>query len=267
MWGLRLSVVCVSRHIQYSPLGCDSVKPIIFYTETILVYRLCHIKHVNIMCRHNADFLVFNLAVNTQDYWFTWQIPFVVSCQISYCTEPGCRSQPPSPPCRSEGLNVHSHRQSSVAWWWSSRWRWVLVSSERNATSQNDVYILFCRCVSCSVGAPRIIGPIYFWDYKFTPMRSTDLCHFLNNANNCVLFTQGSYDRIISKELCPCLQDIKLYDFELCGTLKDRACSCNHRIEKEDSAFSYQQAQPALAVTSVCKPNRIVYSTFCNSDE
>jgi hypothetical protein len=60
-------------------------------------------------------------------------------------------------------------------------------------------------------------------------MRSTDLCHFPNNANNCMLFTQGSYDGTVNKELCPCLLDLKLYDFELCVALKDTACSCNHR--------------------------------------
>ena len=133
-------------------------------------------KGLNILCRHNAKFLVLNLTVNTQVYWFIWQIPVVVSCRLSYCTELGCLSQPLSPPCHSEGLTAHSHRQSSVAWWWSSRWRWLSVSSQRNATSQNDIYTLCCRCVSWSVCAPIIIGPIYFWDYKFTPTQSTDFC-------------------------------------------------------------------------------------------
>jgi len=53
-------------------MGCESVKPIVLYTEIILVYRVCHTKHVNILCRHNAEFLVLNLSVNTQDYWFIW---------------------------------------------------------------------------------------------------------------------------------------------------------------------------------------------------
>jgi len=33
---------CVSRHIQSSPLGCDSVKPVILYTESILVHRVSY---------------------------------------------------------------------------------------------------------------------------------------------------------------------------------------------------------------------------------
>jgi hypothetical protein len=105
--GLGLSVAVF--HVIYSPLGCDSVEPIILDTERIIVYRACHTKHLNVLCRHNAEFLVLNLTVNTQDCWFIWQIPFVVSCRLSYCTELGCLSQPPSTPCRSEGRNVHSH--------------------------------------------------------------------------------------------------------------------------------------------------------------
>lgn len=216
---------------------------------------MCHTKHVNIVCRHKAEFLVFNLTVNTQDYWFIWQIPFVVSCRLQYCTELGCRSHSPSPPCGSEGLNVHRHRQSSVAWWSSSRWRWLFLSSQRNATSQNDIYILFCLFVSCSVSAPRIIGPIYFWDYKFTPM----ICAIFCTTQTIV---QASYDRLISKELCPSsLLDLKLCDFELCGASKDRACNCNHRLKLPAGTIC------VVAVTRVWKPNRIVYSTFCNSDE
>jgi hypothetical protein len=56
--------------VIYSLLDCDSVKPLMMCMETIVVYRVCHAKYINILCRHNAEFLVFNLTVNTQDFCF-----------------------------------------------------------------------------------------------------------------------------------------------------------------------------------------------------